>query len=440
MCRLCTKSFHYFILAMFFILFNYRGYAQNTVMDCTHPKEIVITQNALPTSSEKIYYQEADVYTFWYKITADVSKELNFELKSIAKEDRYELLIYVYNDTSFCNDLVYKNLPYSQAGNKGFLHLNKDDIIYLSILHVYGKGCGHVLFLTNENYSFRAIQNICVEEIAATVDEEIEVEKIISINEDTLSNFDESAVVKHTENSSLIKEIKALDSTPKVFENNEKEAIFFKGIVLNSDTKKIIEAELTVTSFNTGNKQMLISKENGFEVEIPNKTTLTIEIKKLGYKTYVDTIDDFSVPISIYMNPVSVGEKIIMHKIYFHPNTAVLKSSAKNELDKLLSFVKENENYKIEIQGHTNGNRKIKKEKSNSHLGEEWNFKGTAKELSQLRAEKIQAYLENNGADKNKLTSKGYGGDKMIIENPKNMKEAMQNIRVEIIVVEIIKL
>jgi len=47
--------------------------------------------------------------------------------------------------------------------------------------------------------------------------------------------------------------------------------------------------------------------------------------------------------------------------------------------------------------------------------------------------------LEENGINPNQMTAKGYGGDKMIVEHPKNMKEAMKNIRVEIVVIEQLK-
>ncbi len=125
-----------------------------------------------------------------------------------------------------------------------------------------------------------------------------------------------------------------------------------------------------------------------------------------------------------------------MYKIYFHPNTYVLKEESKKELLKLTIFMLENNNYSFEIQGHTNGNKTVKKTKNFANLGEEWNFKGTAKKLSKMRAEKIKTYLVENGVKETQLQTIGYGGDRMIIEKPKNMKQAMQNIRVEVIVIQ----
>lgn len=394
--------------------------AQETFQrDCIHPQEIQLSDRKVNLLSEEIYYQEEDTYTFWYKITSDVSQQINYELKSIESNDNYEMLVYSYLGNDFCNDLVKKEIHSMKMDAKGVFDIEKNKILYISILHINGKGCGHEFFLSNSllNYAFKAIQNTCVEEIAAIISNEENRKDSVKIIETSIVDELPTPPTKATEEP--------------ILEN------LFKGMVINNDTKQPIDAEITITTPENNLKSNVFSTKNeGFEWELANNKPLIIKIEKLGYKTFTDTIDNFKNSIKILLNPLRVGEKIVMHKIYFHPNTAVLKAISKNELKKLLSFIKENENYAIEIQGHTNGNRKIKKDKKYSHLGDEWNFSGSAKELSQLRAEKIKSFLEENGANENNLIAKGYGGDKMIVEHPKNMKEAMKNIRVEIIVIE----
>jgi len=397
-----------------------KSIAQKTFQrDCNHPHEIPLSEMKENLLSEEIYYQEDDAYTFWYKITSNISLQINYELKSIDSNDNYEMLVYTYVGNDFCNDLVKKDIRSMKMDEKGVFDIEKNKTLYVSILHINGKGCGHEFFLSNLhlNYAFKAIQNTCVEEIAATI-----------INEE--SRKDSVKIIKnHIVDELPTPPTKATEEP--ILEN------LFKGLVINNDTKQPIDAEITIITSEYNIKNNIFSTKNeGFALELANDNPLIIKIEKLGYKTYTDTIDNFKNSIKIPLNPLRVGEKIVMHKIYFHPNTAVLKANSKNELEKLLSFIKENENYAIEIQGHTNGNRKIKKDKKYSHLGDEWNFSGSAKELSQLRAEKIKSFLEENGANENNLVAKGYGGDKMIVEHPKNMKEAMKNIRVEIIVIE----
>ncbi|MBW6483380.1 MAG: OmpA family protein [Vicingaceae bacterium] len=404
-----------FIVLLFLSI---KSIAQETFQrDCIHPQEIYLSEIKENFLAEEIYYQEDDAYTFWYKITSHISLQINYELKSIEPNDNYEILVYSYVGNDFCNDLVEKEIQSIKMNEKGVFDIEKNKILYVSILHINGKGCGHELILSNKNLavSFKAIQNTCVEEVA----EEIINQEIKKDNIELVEN-------KVVEVPTFISENEKIES-----EN------LLKGKVINNETKQFIDAEITIVSLKKNTKSTLFSsKNNGFELAISNNNSLIIQIEKFGYKAYMDTITDFKNPITIPLNPMRVGEKIVMHKIYFHPNTAVLKETSKNELEKLANFVKENKNYKIEIQGHTNGNRKIKKDKKYSHLGDEWNFSGSAKELSQLRAEKIKTFLAENGGNENNIIAKGYGGDKMIINNPKNMKEAMQNIRVEIVVIE----
>ncbi|MBL4668456.1 MAG: OmpA family protein [Flavobacteriales bacterium] len=95
-------------------------------------------------------------------------------------------------------------------------------------------------------------------------------------------------------------------------------------------------------------------------------------------------------------------------------------------MKKLLAFMLENKEYVFEIQGHTNGNRAVKKSKRHINLGEEWNFKGSSKKLSKYRAERIKTYLIKNGIKENRIKTVGFGGDKMIVKKPRNMREAMK--------------
>ena len=86
---------------------------------------------------------------------------------------------------------------------------------------------------------------------------------------------------------------------------------------------------------------------------------------------------------------------------------------------------------KIEIQGFTNGNNRIKASPDDISEG---SFTGSSKKLSQLRAEMIKKYLVEKGVSAERLETNGYGGSKMIYPNPKNQEEANKNIRVGILI------
>jgi len=356
---------------------------------------------------DEIYYQPEDQYTYWYRVEVNSLGILNYKLSAINTEDDYGILIYNYKGDNFCNDLVQKKENPISNKIEGKLNLKKNEIYYIGILHIKGNGCGHNLFLETERKSMiiKAIQNECVEEAIESIVKEEKVKEIIA---------EPMAEVK-----------------PSIIDNQ------INGVVVNRNTKKNIEAIISVLDDRGELLHTIESNvDSGFYLNNYLEKKIIISINKFGYKPLLDTFNLDTNKLIIELNPIEIGEKLIMHKIYFHPNTYVLKEESKNELNKLNDFMLENNRYYFEIQGHTNGNRTVKRTEKYAHLGEEWNFSGSAKKLSKLRAEKIKLFLVNNGVEESRLQTVGYGGDKMIIDKPKNMKQAMQNIRVEVIVTQ----
>ena len=121
-----------------------------------------------------------------------------------------------------------------------------------------------------------------------------------------------------------------------------------------------------------------------------------------------------------------------MHQIYFFPNTFALRKGSEPELKNLAKYLLANPDITIEVQGHTNGNNRILRNRAYRGLGKEWNFEGSAKKLSQYRARSIRQYLESQDIDPARISVKGYGGDRMIVKKPHTMEAAQKNIRVEV--------
>ena len=391
-------------------------FAQDTYPSCIHPETISFPLENRTTDEmpNEIYYQPDDVYTFWYKMNITSDVKLSFQLTPINKEDSYDMLIYKYKGKDLCNDIVQKKETPIQNETNGYINVKKGEVYYFSILHLNGNGCGHYLNLesgTNKTV-IKAIQNDCVEEVLETI-----------VEQDTVKEIVEKPILP------IIIPTASIDTVI----NNP----IFKGIVVNKNTQKEIEADLLIMNPTGTLKQQITSDlTGGFKVSNFTEDKISITIHKFGYEPFLETFSITSVPIKIELTPIKVGEKIIMHKIYFYPNSYALKEESTQELLKLNKFMLENSQYSFEIQGHTNGNKAVKKVAKNAHLGEEWNYSGSAKKLSKLRAEKIKDYLVQHGVKETQIQTMGYGGDRMIVEKPKNMKQAMQNIRVEIIVVK----
>ena len=135
------------------------------------------------------------------------------------------------------------------------------------------------------------------------------------------------------------------------------------------------------------------------------------------------------------------GDLVTMYNVYFFKDATIMRPESKYELQQLLELLKENEDYKIKILGHTNGNNSGPiieiAEGSNQYFSnsggkrEGW---GSAKKLSTKRAELIRDYLTFEGINLERIEAKGYGGKRSIYE--KFDKLAYKNVRVEIEILE----
>ncbi|HRI78463.1 MAG TPA: OmpA family protein [Cyclobacteriaceae bacterium] len=130
------------------------------------------------------------------------------------------------------------------------------------------------------------------------------------------------------------------------------------------------------------------------------------------------------------------GKKEVLDHIYFFKDAAVLRPESRFAVDKLVKIMKENPAEKIRIHGHTNGDAPGKiimraDEKSDFFsLDNTVEDYGSAKKLSEQRANLIRDYLIANGIDGKRMTIKAEGGKKPIFDIDDDKAEA--NVRVEI--------
>jgi outer membrane protein OmpA-like peptidoglycan-associated protein len=89
------------------------------------------------------------------------------------------------------------------------------------------------------------------------------------------------------------------------------------------------------------------------------------------------------------------------------------------ELDGVVTFLKENQKVKIELQGHTDNQGDAQKNM----------------ELSQQRVDRIKAYLVLKGIKPNRISGKGFGGTRPIAAN-KDEEGRRLNRRVEFVIVK----
>ena len=183
-------------------------------------------------------------------------------------------------------------------------------------------------------------------------------------------------------------------------------------------TIKIIDkesGEIIPATFHVNNQ--LIETTNGsVDYKLRNHVdSLWIVIKAKDYlmiDTVISKIDTNHIELPI--SKLKKGLKFKLNEIKFEKSKAEILPESKKALDKLLAFMISNKHIHIEIGGHTD------------NIGDPiLNMR-----LSKERAALVKEFLIENGIDKKRVSSKGYGGFNPLIQGG-NEKDHEANRRVE---------
>jgi outer membrane protein OmpA-like peptidoglycan-associated protein len=130
-----------------------------------------------------------------------------------------------------------------------------------------------------------------------------------------------------------------------------------------------------------------------------------------------------------------LGDVAVLNNVTFYNDASIMMPESKTELTSLLQMMLENKNYRIALHGHTNGNyhgKIINRGPSNDFFSLTGSSQsvGSAKDLSENRAEIIKDYLVANGIDATRIEVKGWGGKKPLYDS--KSVNAGKNVRVEV--------
>ena len=120
----------------------------------------------------------------------------------------------------------------------------------------------------------------------------------------------------------------------------------------------------------------------------------------LGNKANYSSTDKSSEEnsLTIKLEKIIVGKQFVLEDLYYDVNKSDIRSDAALVLDKLVKFMIENPQIKIELGSHTD-----------SRASTKYN-----NELSQKRAEAAVNYLIHCGIDPSRMTAKGYGETQLV--------------------------
>jgi outer membrane protein OmpA-like peptidoglycan-associated protein len=266
--------------------------------------------------------------------------------------------------------------------------------------------------------------------------------------EETQSTKTDSAVTKT--DSVLLVVPSPVTSTPVVEPEIKVRGKLFK-FHLQTFEGREVQGEVHNVDFRRG-REIGAYKSNEYVDVLPpsrDNNPMSIVCGILGYKEVVKIVDynnpdsDPNVTkdekgawvIPYKLERLKKGDVTVMYHVAFYKDAVVMLAQSMAEMGELVNMMKDNPNYKIKIHGHCNGNhtRKI------IALGPDRNYftiqgsdelNGSAKELSKLRAEAVQNYLEDNGVPKNRSTVYAWGGLNMLV--PETSASAKLNDRIEI--------
>lgn len=310
-----------------------------------------------------------------------------------------------YNDTS---SAVRKQILYGSAYHHA-VQLKAGNVYLLNVYHMEGKDCGPKITLKTTNGSPQHLYGYYDACYKGRLNY-VKVSKQIR-----LRNKDEK-------NAPLRPESVVIDdSKPKV------------GVYQAWDSlkKSMIAADIKWNMHKKGAPRVIRGEG---DITLSPDCIYNVQLTCIGYKSKTVSFSTDKSPEAftrmVFLEPVKEGEEFSIEEIYFYPNTYALRPGAGKVVDKLLTYLQSNPEIRIEIQGFTNGNNRIR---SNPDLITEGSYDGSAKGLSKRRAETIKNYLVKRGIDESRLNTHGFGGSRMIYPKPRNQDEANKNIRVGVL-------
>lgn len=202
-----------------------------------------------------------------------------------------------------------------------------------------------------------------------------------------------------------------------------KPVTYVKGYVFNAKTKTPLEAAVEIIALQDNKpvyQNYSSATQGDFLATITSDRNYGLNISKEGYLFYSENFSlvgyksDKPFNIQVFLQPIEIGNKVVLRNIFFDTNKFDLKAESRSELQELVNFLAYNPSIKIEISGHTDN-------VGNDELNQT---------LSENRAKAVYQFLIASKVDAARLQFKGYGKSQPIAPND-NEDGRSQNRRTE---------
>jgi OOP family OmpA-OmpF porin len=207
------------------------------------------------------------------------------------------------------------------------------------------------------------------------------------------------------ENTGRIYEIKIPDALQIANRSN-----YVKGVITDEATGKPIQAKIELMDLKKNELVSVVSSDsvNGkYLMVLTYGSDYGLFVSAAGYLyksfnfDYEQTNITEPITANIALQKAKSGATVVLNNIFFDYNKFELKPESMVELEKVLRFLTENPEIKIEISGHTD-----------NQGSEEGNLA-----LSQKRAASVSDYLIQKGVVGTRLKTLGLGSKRPILDN-----------------------
>lgn len=207
-------------------------------------------------------------------------------------------------------------------------------------------------------------------------------------------------------------------------------ATFVRGIVLDSLTRNFVpRAQVYFQNLTTGDTVRSVQSAPAtgrFLLSLPLGQDYAAYIDAPGY---LFRSQNFSLrnlqgqeyfDLTIELKKLEQNSVVRLENVFFDFDQATLKAESAIELNKLLTFLRENPRVRIEIRGHTDDKG-----------ADDYNLR-----LSQARAEAVRVWLINQGVTASRMEAKGYGETLPLVPNTTDENRAL-NRRTEFRIISV---
>jgi OmpA-OmpF porin, OOP family len=198
---------------------------------------------------------------------------------------------------------------------------------------------------------------------------------------------------------------------------------YLKGIVRDKETGKPLNANIELINIAKNETESLVESDSvsgQYLIVLTQGAEYALYVNRSGYLfqslnfNYSEVTHFEPIVLNIDLEKIKTGSTAILKNIFFDVDKYDLKDKSLTELQKVIRFLNENPEVKIEISGHTDNS-------------------GTAaynNQLSEKRALSVYSYLKDNGIATSRLKYKGYGSQQPIADN-ESEEGRMKNRRIE---------